>query len=926
MRTFLLPACLAIASVAWGADKDVVTRPTSNVILEFCAPVVAPSRGPVRAGAALATLSTGSNWSDPATWGGTVPPAGSNVVIPAGMSVIIDTDINPAALTVNGAVDVARKNINITSGYILVPGGKFTAGTVAEPFANYLTITLTGADRAATPMGGRVFGAMAGGKIELIGKIPAATWTMLNATAQAGDTSLTLEAAPGWSVGDEIIVTSTSTDYLQTEKRTITAISGTAVTLDAPLAHAHNGVITTIPHNVTGVPTTIDERAEVGLLTHRIKIQGATGIAGIEDSETNGYGGHMMIMDAASSAIVQGVELYNMGQRGILGRYPIHWHNVGDGGANSYIKSSSAHKTFNRGMTVHKTNKLTLSDNVLYDTFGHGVFIEDGKEVKNVFTHNLVALVHKSPMDMHWDPPSSISRVLGAPGAFWITNPDNTFIDNAAAGTAPGGIGFWYDIYTVPRPGSISADAGYNPSAQPFGVFRGNRSHSASQPADGFREGGFGLWIEALSGPVTLESLTAFKNSFGQVWANKHEAVAPVTLTGARLSGNRVVFNGHILKASLAANGALAFDGYDTVGRSDGSVLANFAQVYQLRFPAEESVTNTTFINAPLIGNPGGFTRDDAESRFFQVANPEDSYGNGAPGMFTYSEVLTSTGAKNAASGAKGIASIDPLAWWTPGSMADFIHFGFLPDVGTPYKVFIQPAGKTRAFVTTANLGAQRTWAKPNASHSITFTGPVENETLILNTWEGSGAGRTLLLTLPAPSSTPIYSSVNWEQEQPVLVATSLSQFDSATGITVFRNAATQKLHVKLPTTLAVLTMAGYTISEAPPVPPANPADVDVFTYPALTSTANPAGIDTIVAKVQVKKRGGQVAPGVAVSFAWSGIVMQSATAVTNNSGIASFSVKAKIAGVVTGTVTGLSGTYDPAIYSEPVSRSITVQ
>src|SRR5205809_5138657 len=105
-----------------------------------------------------------------------------------------------------------------------------------------------------------------------------------------------------------------------------------------------------------------------------------------------------------------------MGQKGLLGRYPLHWHNVNNGGANSYVVSSSVHHSFNRGTTIHKTNNLTISENVIYDTLGHGYFFEDGKETGNVVIHNLVALVHKGPLDLHWDIHSSISRILGAPG------------------------------------------------------------------------------------------------------------------------------------------------------------------------------------------------------------------------------------------------------------------------------------------------------------------------------------------------------------------------------------------------------------------------------------------------------------------------------------------------------------------------------
>ncbi len=49
-----------------------------------------------------------------------------------------------------------------------------------------------------------------------------------------------------------------------------------------------------------------------------------------------------------STARVEGTEPTRMGRKGILRRYPIHFHMLSDAGANSYLKNSSVHETFNR--------------------------------------------------------------------------------------------------------------------------------------------------------------------------------------------------------------------------------------------------------------------------------------------------------------------------------------------------------------------------------------------------------------------------------------------------------------------------------------------------------------------------------------------------------------------------------------------------
>jgi hypothetical protein len=98
------------------------------------------------------------------------------------------------------------------------------------------------------------------------------TWTRLAATAAAGSTNITLLQAVSWPVGSQIIIATTG-DYLsqgESEVHTITAISpnGLTLTLDSVLAFGHFG----ITQNVG--PTTVEIRAEVGLLSHNVVFQG----------------------------------------------------------------------------------------------------------------------------------------------------------------------------------------------------------------------------------------------------------------------------------------------------------------------------------------------------------------------------------------------------------------------------------------------------------------------------------------------------------------------------------------------------------------------------------------------------------------------------------------------------------------------------
>ena len=98
------------------------------------------------------------------------------------------------------------------------------------------------------------------------------TWTRLSATANAGDTTLTLVDPVEWNVGDEIVIAATGDHHTQSEneKKTISAISGDkmTLTLDSALEADHLGTQEIFDG------TTVEFRAEVGLLTHNVVVRG----------------------------------------------------------------------------------------------------------------------------------------------------------------------------------------------------------------------------------------------------------------------------------------------------------------------------------------------------------------------------------------------------------------------------------------------------------------------------------------------------------------------------------------------------------------------------------------------------------------------------------------------------------------------------
>ncbi len=479
-----------------------------------------------------------SRWSDPGTWPNRkVPIAGDKVTIGRDKDVILD--VSPPALgglSIDGKLTFAdNAELELTTEWIMLHG-ELAIGTEAKPYTGKATITLTDNVKAENVMGGMGDRGimLSGGTLNLHGDRTNA-WTKLSATAAAGATSIQLLDASSWRVGDEIVLASTDFDPRQAERRTIAAISGNMVTLDTKLDYMHYGKVT----------FDIDQRGEVGLLTRNIKIQASS------DAAQSFFGGHIMAMPS-SHMYVEGVELNRMGQNLTLARYPIHWHLVGEG-KGQYIRNAAIHDTFNRCVTVHGTNNLQVQNNVTYNTVGHCFFMEDGIETGNQFVHNL-AIQTKCHTSKPCDPTNLApfgatagtnfnltgqdSKDVLIPSdntvsSFWITNPDNTYRDNVAAGSDS--TGFWLAFPEHPMgqfEGTDISKATW-PRRTKVREFKGNTAHSnfdgfmgdRAPRADGhFAVGGFISLVnpaDANSDQVesVVEDYTGYKNRNSGIWA-----------------------------------------------------------------------------------------------------------------------------------------------------------------------------------------------------------------------------------------------------------------------------------------------------------------------------------------------------------------------------------------------------------------------
>jgi RNA polymerase sigma factor (sigma-70 family) len=438
------------------------------------------------------TAQSGS-WSVPTTWeGGQVPTGNVRVLVREGHRVLYDIKATQAirSLTISGTVAFAQdKDTRLDAGLIKIQPGEdpsedgfdceahvsapdaakprpaLEVGTPDQPLpakhsALIRLVYIEGMEKESCPAI-----VCCGGRMDFHGAPLSRTWVKLGANAKKGDAMIMLaEAVSGWKIGDRIIVTGTERTPTSgqsnagpdpkgttTEERTIQAIDGNQLTLNAPLEHGHLG---------DGL-----YRGEVANLSRNVVI---------ESADPGGERGHTMYHKYSAGAISY-AEFRHLGKPGVLGRYALHYHLVGDTMRGSYVIGASIWDSGNRWLTIHGTNYLIVRDNVGYKSKGHGFFLEDGTEVYNVLDRNLaVAARIAKPL-----PKQVIAFDKNDGAGFWWANSLNTFTRNVA--TENGEYGFRYEamepmVLPIQQPdGSRKA---LDIRTLPFVRFDDNEGHS----------------------------------------------------------------------------------------------------------------------------------------------------------------------------------------------------------------------------------------------------------------------------------------------------------------------------------------------------------------------------------------------------------------------------------------------------------------
>ncbi|HEY8505352.1 MAG TPA: G8 domain-containing protein, partial [Gemmataceae bacterium] len=414
----------------------------------LAAAAAAPAAGPVAFD--VRSVRNG-NWSDPNTWQPPRVPAEGERVLVSGETEVVydvrskgvlrlvhvagtlrfardrDTELNVGILKVQPGSVCSEHGFACDIDELVNPQGEpvlppkshaasLLVGTPEEPIPAELTARirlhfLPGMNKDDAPAL-----VCCSGRLELHGAPMSRTWVKLGRDVKPGDATVTLaEPVTGWRAGDEVIVTGSERgerrrsyrrdrDAARTEERTITRVEGTTLHLDRPLKFAHAG---------SG-----EFRSEVANLSRNVVV---------ESADPGGVRGHTMY-HRYSSGSIRYARFAHLGKEGVLGRYAIHYHLLGDTMRGSSLVGAAIVDSHNRWVTVHGTQYLVVRDCVGYQSVGHGYFLEDGTEVYNLLDRNLGVQAYRGKklprQALPFDPNDG--------AAFWWANGLNTLVRNVA--------------------------------------------------------------------------------------------------------------------------------------------------------------------------------------------------------------------------------------------------------------------------------------------------------------------------------------------------------------------------------------------------------------------------------------------------------------------------------------------------------------
>jgi len=302
------------------------------------------------------------------------------------------------------------------------------------------------------------------GRIDIHGRRLASTWTLLSQDAAQNERELHLKADPrsmGWQLNDKVGIATTSRGT--STEHVIVALSSHRITIEPALQADHWGGQRAI------------EGAGFEMAAEVVNLERSVVITGSE--EPSGQGLHTL-MTGTGYMKVSYTRIERCGQLHEKGRYCLHFHLMGHCPSCAFQGNAVLYSR-QVGITIHGTHQALVDQNIIWDAKAVGIYVEDGDEMNNTLSNNIVICTSFGRCAGDW-----VAGDQHFSAGIMLIGMTNHVIGNHVAGHLNG---FW-------TPG-LSRSFGTNPRVAgkvcpqftPFGIIRDNVYHDNER---------FGLYLD----------------------------------------------------------------------------------------------------------------------------------------------------------------------------------------------------------------------------------------------------------------------------------------------------------------------------------------------------------------------------------------------------------------------------------------------
>ncbi|MEM9354838.1 MAG: G8 domain-containing protein [Pseudomonadota bacterium] len=636
------------------------------------------------------TVVASGNWSDPNVWqNGTHPTAGARVVIPAGMTLTVDSRIAEELKTIriDGTLQFATDvNTELRVDTIVSsPMGCFVMGTASNPIAVDVTARVVFADDGAIDRSvdpnllSR--GAILQGNTTIYGTTKTA-WTTLAQQPTTGATQLVLSEAPqGWRPGDELVVAGTDpNDPASDEVVQIASITGSTVTLSSALTKDHvapqAGLDVHVANNTRNVVFT-SENSDVTRRGHVMFMHTLDVDVNYAAFEKLGRTDKSIPLNDTEWPDLEPNNFVDLGGSNVRGRYSLHFHR---GGTNPNSTPGKVHGSVvndDPGWAyVNHSSNVDFTSNVSYNILGAAYNTEAGDEIGSFINNIAIRTVNPA------DPLNNLegdNRFINAPDGrekrgdfgwqgdgFWFHGPHVTVQGNVVSGASghayiwwPEGLlerdtqGTFFDSANLPN-GHLLGPPGTQVQIYdvPILSFDNNLAYSATRGiqfyylhTDFF--GGGESFIEEEAPLFTYRSQLNSTISNSTVWNTSQAAFAApyasrLTIDGLKLVGTGAAGSvgmdlGHFFNQARFSLNNLDIQGFETglITPLGGNATINggtYANTTDLliknpeRSPRRLTINNINFANLPSsLSGQEGNRQNIRLQANFDEFGPDDS-------------------------------------------------------------------------------------------------------------------------------------------------------------------------------------------------------------------------------------------------------------------------------------------------------------